>query len=677
MAQDIFWPIANQKYPWLTKEESTKIDNYSNASGLTWMKLLQYQTNLYKEYINYKTQKERDEDRTQAKNQLTYASLKTEDKKQSNNYQNQERLEDLVDTVKNKYNLSSLMSSNDVMNWLVQKAHDDWVSIDLLNKYLNNWDRTFLYEMWLEEKPVAWTTVWDSIKQSAKNIWGWLLDSFSTDFMKAWANVTAWWMKKLWMDEEEVEQRRQNAINKIEWIMDVWQDKSSVGYNVTNIWGDLWQLISWWWIIKAGVKWTAKAIPLLEKVGKLAEAWGKLIEEFPILWKLTTTAAKKAPEWVFDTILYNAINWEWTSTKEMKEWGLINTVLWVAWKFVPSKKTLSDFAKRMEVWGLIDSPKLEAINNELNRYLGNTFQDVKAAGNWLLQRWFKGDKSEMIKSINEWKNKFLQAKEEMFKMSDNLYKSDRAEQVIRELLPKYEWVPWREAWAEWLKALQGKTEFTAKELDNIISLLDDSNLAMFDNKALQNDAIVWGGWATIRRELKEQVEDIMKQEWVGDIAAINSEIQVAKTLEKALAGKLTKEEASSLLPKGWASIIDKAANLAWFEWFSRNLANTLAKISWIDKTTIANKLKESWTFSEDFLKSIVPETKWWEFKEALSELIWKDLTTTTSKAKKTNKKTQLVPLDELNSDTLKWWGDTLSTLIRQFLLTQTEEQLND
>jgi hypothetical protein len=80
------------------------------------MKLLQYQSNLYKEYINYKSQKERDEDRTQAKNQLTYASMKTEDKKQSNNYQNQERLEDLVDTVKNKYNLSSLMSSNDVMN---------------------------------------------------------------------------------------------------------------------------------------------------------------------------------------------------------------------------------------------------------------------------------------------------------------------------------------------------------------------------------------------------------------------------------------------------------------------------------------------------------------------------------------------------------------------------------
>jgi hypothetical protein len=44
----------------------------------------------------------------------------------------------------------------------------------------------------------------------------------------------------------------------------------------------------------------------------------------------------------------------------------------------------------------------------------------------------------MIKAMNEWKNKFLQAKEEMFKMSNNVYKSERAEQVIKELLPKYE-----------------------------------------------------------------------------------------------------------------------------------------------------------------------------------------------------------------------------------------------
>jgi hypothetical protein len=266
----------------------------------------------------------------------------------------------------------------------------------------------------------------------------------------------------------------------------------------------------------------------------------------------------------------------------------------------------------------------------------------------------------------------------MFKMSNNVYKSERAEQVIKELLPKYEWVPWREAWAEWLKALQGKTEFTAKELDNIISLLDDSNLAMYDSKALQNDAIAWGGWATIRRELKEQVEDIMKKEWVGDIAAINSEIQVAKTLEKALAGKLTKEEASSLLPKGWASIIDRVANIAWFEWFSRNLANTLAKVSWIDKTTIAKKLKESWNFNEDFLKSVVPETKRWEFKSALDELLSKQ-----NKSTELTTKTQLVPKSEkkweakaTKSDKNTKW-DKLSNLIRQMLLVWTENAMWD
>ena len=676
MAGITYWPIANQKFPWLTEEESKKIESYT--SWLTWYQQLKEQSRLYEKYINYKTQNDRTFERVKAERQMRYMSTQSDDPKQSNYLNNNANLEELVDMVADKYHLNKKTPSEKVFNQVVKYAQDKWKTQSLQN-YLNNWDREFLYEMWLEQRPIEQEkTVWDNVKQIGKDvIWG-TLNSFSKDFAKAGINATAWAMDKLWVDEQTIANKKANAMNTINNLYNVGQDEDSLTYKGTDFVWDIAQMATWEWIIKWGIKQAAKNLPLLEKLSKVITAWWDLVEEFPVLWKIATTTAKKAPEWVADTIIYNAVNWEWTDTKEMWEWAAINTVLWIGGKFVPSKQTLQNLSKRMEVWWLIDSPKLEAINNELNRYLGNTFQDVKAAGNWLLERWFKWDKSEMIKAMNEWKNKFLQAKEEMFKMSNNVYKSERAEQVIKELLPKYEWVPWREAWAEWLKALQGKTEFTAKELDNIISLLDDSNLAMYDSKALQNDAIAWGGWATIRRELKEQVEDIMKKEWVGDIAAINSEIQVAKTLEKALAGKLTKEEASSLLPKGWASIIDRVANIAWFEWFSRNLANTLAKVSWIDKTTIAKKLKESWNFNEDFLKSVVPETKRWEFKSALDELLSKQ-----NKSTELTTKTQLVPKSE------KKWGakatksdkntklDKLSNLIRQMLLVWTENAMWD
>jgi len=678
MAGITYWPIANQKFPWLTEEESKKIESYT--SWLTWYQQMKEQSRLYEKYINYKTQNDRTFERVKAERQMRYMSTQSDDPKQSNYLNNNANLEELVDMVADKYHINKKTPSEKVFNQVVKYAQDKWKTQSLQN-YLNNWDRTFLYEMWLEERPVEnieEKTVWDNIKQTGKNvIWG-TLNSFSKDFAKAWVNATAWAMDKLWVDEQTIANKKANAMNTINNLYNVGQDEDSLAYKGTDFAWDLAQMVTWEWIIKWGIKQVAKNLPLLQKLSKVITAWWDLVEEFPVLWKIATTTAKKAPEWVADTIIYNAVNWEWTDTKEMWEWAAINTVLWIGGKFVPSKQTLQNLSKRMEVWWLIDSPKLEAINNELNRYLGNTFQDVKAAGNWLLERWFKWDKSDMIKAMNEWKNKFLQAKEEMFKMSNNVYKSERAEQVIKELLPKYEWVPWREAWAEWLKALQGKTEFTAKELDNIISLLDDSNLAMYDSKALQNDAIAWGGWATIRRELKEQVEDIMKKEWVGDIAAINSEIQVAKTLEKALAGKLTKEEASSLLPKGWASIIDRVANIAWFEWFSRNLANTLAKVSWIDKTTIAKKLKESWNFNEDFLKSVVPETKRWEFKSALDELLSKQ-----NKSTELTTKTQLVPKSEkkweakaTKSDKNTKW-DKLSNLIRQMLLVWTENAMWD
>ena len=684
MAQDIFWHIANQKYPWLTKEESTKIDNYSSASGLTWMKLLQYQSNLYKEYINYKSQKERDEDRTQAKNQLTYASMKTEDKKQSNNYQNQERLEDLVDTVKNKYNLSSLMSSNDVMNWLVQKAHDDWVSIDLLNKYLNDWDRTFLYEMWLEQRPVAWTSVWDNIKQWAKNIWGGLLTSFSKDFAKAWVNATAWAMDKFWVDEDTIEKKKANAMSKLDKIYDIWQDENSIGYNVADIGWDLLQLATWEWEIKLWAKALAKSVPFLEKLAKLWKTTDDLVKEAPFIWKLLSFTARKWTQWAADTILYNALNWEWTDLWEMWEWAVINTVLWWAWKLIPSKDRLQSAAKWLEIGWLINKNTLKNVNTNLQRAWEAEFRDIEAAWEWLLGREVKWSKKEIDKQLKNHADVFSKAKQELLKLSWTREESEAATKVrdfLEKLYTKHEL--WNEETLAWLKAIKGKTYWSAQELENMLWKLDDAT------KLFKWDADLWA-WAekewlwNLRRKLKEQIEDIINKDWLWDMKKINNEIQTAATLREWVLWKLEWEMVKSKVPWWLTHAIAMAAEAIGVPTVMRDIANTIAKYTWMEKTNIEKLLKENWAFDDEFLKKVVPENKREAFKNAINDITGKTPKDTTTDLARTDqlKVRDNKPFKETTSKektkSTKWAKSSwLENLIRQFLLTQTEEIIDN
>ena len=684
MAQDIFWPIANQKYPWLTKEESTKIDNYSSASGLTWMKLLQYQSNLYKEYINYKSQKERDEDRTQAKNQLTYASMKTEDKKQSNNYQNQERLEDLVDTVKNKYNLSSLMSSNDVMNWLVQKAHDDWVSIDLLNKYLNDWDKTFLYEMWLEERPVAWTSVRDNIKQWAKNIWGGLLTSFSKDFAKAWVNATAWAMDKFWVDEDTIEKKKANAMSKLDKIYDIWQDENSIAYNVADIGWDLLQLATWEWEIKIWAKALAKSVPFLEKLAKLWKTTDDLVKEAPVIWKLLSFTTRKWTQWAADTILYNALNWEWTDLWEMWEWAAINTVLWWGWKLIPSKDRLQSAAKWLEIGWLINKNTLKNVNTNLQRAWEAAFRDIEAAWEWMLGREVKWSKKEIAKQLENHADVFSKAKQELLKLSWTREESEAATKVrdfLEKLYTKHEL--WNEETLAWLKAIKGKTDWSAQELENMLWKFDDAT------KLFKWDADLWA-WAdkewlwNLRRKLKEQIEDIINKDWLWDMKKINNEIQTAATLREWVLWKLEWEMVKSKVPWWLTHAIAMAAEAIGVPTVMRDIANAIAKYTWMEKTNIEKLLKENWAFDDEFLKKVVPENKREAFKNAINDITGKTPKNTTTDLARTDqlKVRDNKPFKETTSKektkSNKWTKSRwLENLIRQFLLTQTEEMIDN
>ena len=677
MAREMYWPISNQKYPWLTSEEAKKLETYADMSWLTWIQLLQHQTNLYKQYISYKEEEKIRNDRVSAENQMTYMWVKSTDKKETNTMNNNVRLEQLVDIVKDKYHIPAKTDSNTVFSRVVAMAQDKWVSSNTLNKYLNDWDPTFLYEMWFAQKPVEEKTVWDNIKQWVKDVWWWLLTSFSKDFAKWWVNATAWAMDKLWVDEQTIENKKKNAMNTLDKLYNVWQDESSIAYNVADIGWDLAQLATWEWELKILGKALTKWVPFLEKIVKLWKTTDDLVKEYPIIWKALSLTTKKWTQWAADTILYNALNWEWTDAGEMWEWAVINTALWAAWKLLPSKKWLEEFAKKLEVGWLVNSKTLEAVNNELKQAGVNEFTDVRSLGDWLLKRDVKWSREEILKYLWNHADTFWKAKEELLNLSQTRIKSEAANKTVKFLEDLYWDTLWNEKIVEWLKAIENKADWSAKELTQLERKFDQAT-NLFDAKS----ELKW--WATkewlasLRNELKTQIEDIIKNEWLWDMRAINNEIQVAKTVEQWVLGKLFSEEAKDNIPKWVTHAIAQVAELVWATTAIRSLANNITKFTGMNKTSIEKLLKENWKFDDDFLKSIVPENKWQAFKDAISDIVGKaewttDLARTdTIVPKKTEpfKKAETTPKKEKDTS----W---LEKLIRQFLLTQTEELIDE
>ena len=663
MAQIQYWPV--NKFPWLTNDEIDRLEQYT--ANLTWANKFQEQHKLYEEVIRHKQQEAYKNDRSAAINEMTYRGVKSNNKTERNKSSNLSRQEVLADMAKEHYNLPYDTDTNTVLQWVIKDAQMKWVSPDLLNKYINHWDESFLYEMWYKEQ------------STLKNIAQWALDSLVwwMNFIDKYvanpvaAKMATW----LWADKDKVNQQMQENIKKIDNLesSNIWWNRESTAYAVSNTATDIAQLA--WWETSA-----AKALTWIPKVAKLINATNKLgdvVEQFPILWKLTKFTAKKWSQWAVDTILYNAINWEWTDLWDATEWGLINTALWVWWKLVPTKKWVESFAKKLEVQWLVNWKILETVNQELKKAWSEELQWVKSAWNWLLTRQMKWSADDIAKQLTEYAGTFSKAKDELLDLSQTFRESEYTRNAIDFLKKEYEGSSILtkdvKAMIEWLNKLDWKTTFTAKEISQVEKAFDKvadiyknstERKAWFENIALDE----------IRRWMKKDIEEIIEKDWLWNMRAINNEIQVAKTLEKWITGKLYSEEAQAIIPKSYSSAFWSIIEIAWFPRAMRSIANLLTKFSWMDKTTIAKKLDELWNFDEDFLKEVIPSSKRESFVESLNELVWKEKGTSLAT------KTQLVPKAEKKSKQQKVksaWNINVKSLIRKYLLTQTEEWLDE
>ncbi len=175
-------PTKKDMFPWLTDAQINKIEELTK--DLTWAEKRQMQQTLYEKVIEKVHNENAKDSRTATENELWYKCLNEKNPQRKNYMSSCNRQEQVADKIKEKYNLDPLADTGEVIKGMMAEMQDKWVDIDLYNKYLESWDKEFLYKMWYEKRP---SNKW---KKIATTVWvgAWII---------AWADATLYGAWKL------------------------------------------------------------------------------------------------------------------------------------------------------------------------------------------------------------------------------------------------------------------------------------------------------------------------------------------------------------------------------------------------------------------------------------------------------------------------------------------------
>ena len=186
--QQVKAPTKQEKFPWLTSEQIKRLESITSNP--------QEQQKLYQQAIQQLNNDNYNNSRIGAENEAFQKSLNQKDPRQKNYTQSNVRLEQLADMTKDTFWLDATAPTQDVINGLMSYAQDMGVSLDSLNDYLDHWDETFLYQMWL--KTNQWGTK-DVINQLSENNKSW--DEMSklekAEKVTNYTNVIWLWTEKI------------------------------------------------------------------------------------------------------------------------------------------------------------------------------------------------------------------------------------------------------------------------------------------------------------------------------------------------------------------------------------------------------------------------------------------------------------------------------------------------
>jgi len=603
----------NKNYPWFDKNDYEILERMAAKSGKTGQAKKDLMDELYMQYYEQVVNKHQLDDRSQVIKEQAFSTkdYQWNDKKVQ---KTKVKLADLSQKAKKKFWIDATVSDEDIINSMTNSIPNWW---ELLENYINNWDKEYLYAVWLEDDTIL-NRAWDV----ATDIVWWAYDSVTSLPRMAgkWIANAIWWTaKQLWADENKVDRLVQSykdyLDNEMSWKA-IGANTDSFAYQATKTVWDLTQVAAWEWLLKWAIQGTAKWGQLLNYL-KNAPTWQKMVA-----WWV---------EWAWDMALYSIVAENKLPTMEEEwVWATIGSIIPWAWALYKAgkpfvKKALNKTASQLQLSWLLNPAKLNTIKNNLisewtdlaTAWLkGWTAEDVWT---WMIERWFNWDKEKIITDLWEYAKKSHKLKREVLWASESLHDVESAKKSLQIIRDTIEDVPWLENRLKRVDELLSKEQHTLAELDEIKSILDDT-------KNLYTT--VWNpkAWAVnewlikVRQDLRKYIEDAAEKEWLGNIKMLNNETQIAKWLQDWISRKDSADAAREML-----SVFSKSA-IGWAAWYNVWPFDS-DTIEWKIWNVILWALAWKYLFStasKTKLASLINKMSWWSKKE-LSRLVAWDL----------------------------------------------------
>ena len=620
--QQTYWPVADQRFPWLTRDQINRIEQVT--ASYTGMDKLKIQQQLYQQAINQIKNQQVTEERFWAKNDMYCRSL-DKDSKEKTTDQCSVRLEDLADIVKNKYNLNANTDTNTVINWVVKMAQDKNVDTNLLNKYLDSWDKEFLYEMGFEEKPEEWTDylglasayfnplwyiankAWEYFFEHPAEISVWAAQSP----WKRWYNLIGQWIDRAWKAlawklewteladtvrqaaidmfwEEEVKnyamQKQQELKN---WTAFNGRDATDIrtpllwdkaNSQATQVWETIWDI---WTAIALSYPMAASLAPYMW-INTASQAWRTLL-----LWSW---------QWALDMAAYEYwANQEIASPTELWVWAF----LWSVAPFVPSISKWIN-SKYEEIMQSFRNSTKEKVWEELKQLFSKW---IKPSSLWVkttaAQEKIYDDALDAVESIIKNKNnlKFTNANWEVieWQLPKNVNEFAQAiDQTKKEIYKEYSSIA-KEVWDE--------VRVWVDELTEELLKIKNDKAALLWNPELEKAVNNWLKWLSeidnlsveqAQRKIQEinkKLDAFYKNPNPNDVSSSSVDALVknklSESLDNAIENNLWKSEQYASLKKAYSKLktIEKDVNhraiVSWRQ-SPNSLVDSIADISSMD-----------------------------------------------------------------------------------------------
>lgn len=398
----------NSRYPWFDEANYRKLESKIDELGLTGYEKEQAMDELYVKALPIVQNEIKNSDRRKIINQNSYEASQITDNSSRTIAKSQMWVVELTQQLKEKFNIDPTAPDEDVFNSWIATIPD---GEQLLVKYLNDWDKTLLYEWWLEEKPKEtwWQKAWDFAVWVLQSPWKWgynMIWQWMDKLWKAVADKLEWTDLQKWVQEKAIEafwedevRAFQEANRKAEEEWTLFNGREATDIRTPLLWEE--RANNWW----------TKA---WEVVGDI----GSAIALTAPMWVAT------APMYADSTVLWAWVLWAW-------EWAL-----WTILSHYGTEWDLNIKPTEAVLWvgGWI-------LGWELTRYLANLpksqTDNIRKEASWYIEKSIrptvKGKQNQT--AYDKFIDDTLDVAHMMSKNKDILQYTDDAWEVVKWKLP--------------------------------------------------------------------------------------------------------------------------------------------------------------------------------------------------------------------------------------------------